>query len=42
MIEAKSPTRFDLPALEDALAETIFAGKLHFFPATGSTNTDAL
>ena len=33
---------FDLAALESALAGTIFAGKLHFSPITGSTNTDAL
>lgn len=28
--------------LEAELADTIFSDKLHFFPATGSTNTDAL
>ena len=33
---------YDLAALEAALAGTIFAGKLHFSPVTGSTNTDAL
>jgi BirA family transcriptional regulator, biotin operon repressor / biotin---[acetyl-CoA-carboxylase] ligase len=33
---------FDLATLEAALAGTIFAGKLHFFPVTDSTNTDAL
>ncbi len=33
---------FDLPALDAALASTIFAGKLHFSPVTDSTNTDAL
>ena len=33
---------FDLAALDAALAETIFARKLHFSPVTGSTNTDAL
>ncbi|HXR40569.1 MAG TPA: biotin--[acetyl-CoA-carboxylase] ligase [Terracidiphilus sp.] len=33
---------FDLPALEAALAETIYAGKLHFSAVTSSTNTDAL
>lgn len=33
---------FDLPALEAALADTVFAGKLHFLPVTNSTNTDAL
>ena len=30
---------YDLAALEAALAGTIFAGKLHFSPVTGSTNT---
>ena len=33
---------FDLAALEAALASTVFAGKLHFSPATDSTNSDAL
>jgi len=33
---------FDLASLESALAETIFAGKLHFSSITDSTNTDAL
>ena len=33
---------YDLAALEAELAGTIFAGKLHFSSATGSTNTDAL
>jgi BirA family biotin operon repressor/biotin-[acetyl-CoA-carboxylase] ligase len=33
---------FDLAALEAALADTVFAGKLHFSPLTDSTNTDAL
>ena len=33
---------YDLAALEAALAGTVFAGKLHFSPVTGSTNTDAL
>jgi BirA family biotin operon repressor/biotin-[acetyl-CoA-carboxylase] ligase len=33
---------YDLPTLNSALASTIFAGKLHFFPTTASTNTDAL
>jgi BirA family transcriptional regulator, biotin operon repressor / biotin---[acetyl-CoA-carboxylase] ligase len=32
---------YDLAALEDALAGTIFAGNLHFSPITGSTNSDA-
>lgn len=33
---------YDLASLDTALAGTIFAGKLHFSPVTGSTNTDAL
>jgi BirA family biotin operon repressor/biotin-[acetyl-CoA-carboxylase] ligase len=33
---------FDLPALDAALAATIFAGNLHFAPVTDSTNSDAL
>ncbi len=33
---------FDLAALEEELAGTIYAGKLHFSPLTGSTNTDAM
>jgi BirA family transcriptional regulator, biotin operon repressor / biotin---[acetyl-CoA-carboxylase] ligase len=33
---------FDLAALESALTNTIFAGKLHFSQVTDSTNTDAL
>ncbi|MGH9606001.1 MAG: biotin--[acetyl-CoA-carboxylase] ligase [Terracidiphilus sp.] len=33
---------YDLAALESELAGTIFAGNLHFSPATGSTNADAL
>lgn len=33
---------YDLAALEVDLAGTIFADKLHFAPATGSTNTDAM
>ena len=33
---------YDLAALEAALEGTIFAGKLHFSPVTGSTNSDAL
>jgi BirA family biotin operon repressor/biotin-[acetyl-CoA-carboxylase] ligase len=32
---------YDLAALEAALAGTIFAGKLHFFSVTDSTNADA-
>jgi BirA family biotin operon repressor/biotin-[acetyl-CoA-carboxylase] ligase len=33
---------YDLAALDAALADTIFAGKLHFSRLTGSTNSDAL
>ena len=33
---------YDLPALEDTLTGTIFAGKLHYSRSTGSTNTDAI
>ncbi len=33
---------YDLAALDAALTGTLFAGKLHFSPVTGSTNTDAL
>ena len=33
---------YDLTALEASLAGTIYAGKLHYMPVTGSTNTDAL
>jgi len=33
---------FHLAALEAELADTVFAGKLHFAPVTDSTNTDAL
>lgn len=33
---------YDLTALDARLAGTIFAGKLHFFPVTGSTNTNAM
>jgi BirA family biotin operon repressor/biotin-[acetyl-CoA-carboxylase] ligase len=33
---------YDLPALETALGNTVFAGNLYFSPITGSTNTDAL
>src|ERR1035438_3887109 len=33
---------FDLEELEASLAGSVFAGKLHFSPATDSTNTDAL
>jgi BirA family transcriptional regulator, biotin operon repressor / biotin---[acetyl-CoA-carboxylase] ligase len=33
---------YDHVALESSLAETVFEGKLHFAPTTGSTNSDAL
>jgi BirA family biotin operon repressor/biotin-[acetyl-CoA-carboxylase] ligase len=33
---------FDLAALEADLAHTAYAGKLHFSPVTGSTNSDAM
>lgn len=33
---------YDIAALETVLSQTIFADKLHFFPATDSTNTDAV
>ena len=33
---------FNLAALEAALADTVYAGKVHFSPVTDSTNTDAL
>ncbi len=33
---------FDLAALDAELAGTIYAGKLHFAPVTGSTNSDAM
>lgn len=33
---------FDLDALESDLADTLFAGKLHFARVTGSTNADAI
>jgi BirA family transcriptional regulator, biotin operon repressor / biotin---[acetyl-CoA-carboxylase] ligase len=33
---------YNLPGLDAALAGSIYAGKLHFAPVTGSTNTDAL
>lgn len=33
---------FDLVAMEKALANTIYAGRLHFLPTTGSTNSDAM
>ncbi|MFP5205528.1 MAG: biotin--[acetyl-CoA-carboxylase] ligase [Acidobacteriota bacterium] len=33
---------YDIPALQSALADSLFAGKLHFAPSTESTNTDAM
>jgi BirA family transcriptional regulator, biotin operon repressor / biotin---[acetyl-CoA-carboxylase] ligase len=33
---------FDLPSLNSALAESVYAGKLHFAAITDSTNTDAM
>jgi BirA family biotin operon repressor/biotin-[acetyl-CoA-carboxylase] ligase len=33
---------FDLAALDADLAPTMYAGKLHFSPVTGSTNSDAM
>jgi len=42
MSQGMGPSRLDLGTLEGALRGTIFAGKLHYFPTTGSTNTDAL
>lgn len=36
------PPAYDLSALEQALAGTIYAGKLHYTSTTDSTNTDAL
>jgi BirA family biotin operon repressor/biotin-[acetyl-CoA-carboxylase] ligase len=33
---------FDFAALEAELADSIYAGKLHFLPVTGSTNSDAI
>jgi BirA family biotin operon repressor/biotin-[acetyl-CoA-carboxylase] ligase len=36
------PPAYDLPALERALAGTVYAGKLHYTSITDSTNTDAL
>jgi len=36
------PNMFNLAALDTALEDTIYAGKLHFGPVTDSTNTDAL
>jgi BirA family biotin operon repressor/biotin-[acetyl-CoA-carboxylase] ligase len=41
-IRAARELMFDLPALEADLAGTLFAGKLHFIPVTGSTNADAV
>src|SRR3974390_1458330 len=33
---------YELVSLNAALSGTIFAGKLHFQPSTGSTNSDAM
>lgn len=33
---------YDLAALESAFARSIYAGKFHYSPVTGSTNTDAV
>ncbi|MGB6973432.1 MAG: biotin--[acetyl-CoA-carboxylase] ligase [Terracidiphilus sp.] len=33
---------YNLAELDSELADTLFAGKLHFLPSTGSTNTDAM
>ncbi len=33
---------FDLAALETEIANTVFAGKLHYLPTTASTNSDAM
>jgi BirA family transcriptional regulator, biotin operon repressor / biotin---[acetyl-CoA-carboxylase] ligase len=33
---------YDLAALDRELADTVFAGKIHFSPVTDSTNSDAL
>ena len=33
---------YDLAALEDSLAGSVFAGKVHFAHSTGSTNSDAM
>ncbi|UWZ86729.1 biotin--[acetyl-CoA-carboxylase] ligase [Occallatibacter riparius] len=33
---------YELVSLESALAGTVFAGKLHYLPSTGSTNSDAM
>ena len=41
-MRAASLDVYDLPALEASLAGIVFAGKLHFSPATDSTNSDAL
>jgi BirA family biotin operon repressor/biotin-[acetyl-CoA-carboxylase] ligase len=41
-VREASPDLFDLAALEAALAGSVFAGKLHLSPLTGSTNADAL
>jgi BirA family biotin operon repressor/biotin-[acetyl-CoA-carboxylase] ligase len=41
-VRGASHDLFDLAALEDSLAGTVFAGKLHFSPVTDSTNSDVL
>ena len=41
-IHAATRVMYDLAALESALADTLFAGKLHFARVTGSTNADAI
>ena len=35
-------SQYDLPDLQSAIAGTLYAGKLHYLPETGSTNTLAL
>lgn len=35
-------TMYDLAALEAAFARSIYSGKFHYLPVTGSTNSDAL
>jgi BirA family transcriptional regulator, biotin operon repressor / biotin---[acetyl-CoA-carboxylase] ligase len=41
-VEESASNSFDLPALDSALADTPFAGRLHFFPEIASTNTHAM
>lgn len=33
---------YDVPAIEAAFAKSLYSGKFHYSPVTGSTNTDAL